>query len=132
MRRPVVRFEGVHCAIEIRRLTDRVTVLVISGRDAGELGDAPFRELAHDLEVGELELFVDARDTIGVHLDVSGQWAAWLQKHQLRFRRIHMLTGSRFVQLTAEFVRRFAELGDRMLIYTEPTAFETARSLACA
>ena len=35
-----------------------------------------------------------------------------------------MLTGSRFVQMTADFVRRFADLGDAMLIYTEPSVFD--------
>ena len=30
----------------------------------------------------------------------------------------------RFVQLTAQTVRNFAELGERMRIYTDPAAFE--------
>ena len=37
-----------------------------------------------------------------------------------------MLTGSRFVQVTADFVRRFADLRDMMCIYTEPAAFDAA------
>ena len=37
-----------------------------------------------------------------------------------------MLTGSRFVQLTADFVRRFAELGDSMSLYTDGKAFDEA------
>jgi hypothetical protein len=37
-----------------------------------------------------------------------------------------MLTGSRYVRMTADFVRRFAELGDAMLIYTEPSVFDDA------
>jgi phage regulator Rha-like protein len=37
-----------------------------------------------------------------------------------------MLTGSRFVQLTADFVRRFAELGDAMHVYTDGAAFDEA------
>jgi hypothetical protein len=41
-----------------------------------------------------------------------------------------MLTGSRFVQLTADFVRRFADLGDAMLIYTDSKPFEEMRALA--
>lgn len=35
-----------------------------------------------------------------------------------------MLTGSRFVQVSAGFVRKFADLGDIMRLYTEPIAFE--------
>jgi phage regulator Rha-like protein len=41
-----------------------------------------------------------------------------------------MLTGSRFVQMTADFVRRFAELGDCMLIYTEPSVFDETLEIA--
>jgi phage regulator Rha-like protein len=41
-----------------------------------------------------------------------------------------MLTGSRFVQLTADFIRRFAELGGAMLIYTEGAAFDDALATA--
>ena len=131
MRTRVV-FEGVHCSIAIDRPAGRVTRLVIEGRDGGELGDAPFRELDADLERGQLQLFIDARATSGANLDVSGRWAAWLRQHRARFRRVSMLTGSRFVQLTAEFVKRFAELGDLMIVFTDPAAFETALALACA
>jgi hypothetical protein len=35
-----------------------------------------------------------------------------------------MLTGSRFVQLTANFVRNFAQFGELMRIYTEAAAFD--------
>jgi hypothetical protein len=37
-----------------------------------------------------------------------------------------MLTGSPFVQLTAKFVQRFADLGEVMRIYTDPKAFDAA------
>jgi hypothetical protein len=43
-----------------------------------------------------------------------------------------MLTGSRFVQLSAELVRRFAELGDLMRLYTDPAAFDEALGGAVA
>jgi phage regulator Rha-like protein len=41
-----------------------------------------------------------------------------------------MLTGSRFIQMTAEFVRRFAALEGIMRICTEPSAFDTALAQA--
>jgi phage regulator Rha-like protein len=37
-----------------------------------------------------------------------------------------MLTGSRFIQVTAEFVRRFSELEGKMRICTEPRVFDRA------
>jgi len=35
-----------------------------------------------------------------------------------------MLTGSRFIEITAEFVRRFADLQGIMRIGTEPAVFD--------
>ncbi len=125
-----VRFEGVHASLAIERPAPGVVLLAISGRDGGEHGDAPFRELARDLERGPFTLFIDARHTQGASIDVSNVWAQWLRNHRDRLHRIHMLTGSRFVQLTADFVRRFSELGDAMLIYTDPTPFDEALTLA--
>lgn len=63
-------------------------------------------------------------------MDVSSDWAVWLGRHRDALRQISMLTGSRFVQLTADFVRRFAELGEVMRIYTDVSAFEDALSNA--
>lgn len=126
-----VRFEGIHCAMTIERPATGVVVVAYEGVDSGELGDLPFRELASDLEgEGMLELFIDARATRTASLDVSSEWAAWFARHRERFVHISMLTGSRFIQLTADLVRRFSDLGDRMRIYTDPVAFDGALSNA--
>ena len=65
-------------------------------------------------------------------IDVSSEWSRWLSKHKSSLRSIHMLTASRFVQLTANFVRNFAELGELMRIYTEPSAFDAELEAAIA
>lgn len=124
---PAVRYDGVHCRLAIERPAAGIVIVRLAGWDAGEFGDIPMRELAKDLaRDGLLELFIDARDVKGASIEVSGEWAHWLGQHRARFRHISMLTGSRFIQLTANFVRRFADLGDVMRIYTDPTAFDTA------
>ena len=110
--------------MSIERAAATVVVVKISGHDAGELGDEPFRRLDQLLGEGSFALFIDARGTKGASIEVSNLWARWLRKHRDDLIRIHMLTGSRFVQLTADFVRRFAELGDAMLIYTDPEIFD--------
>jgi hypothetical protein len=120
-----IRYEGIHCEMRIWRPGESVVVVNISGHDVGEFGDAPLRELARDLAGNEtIELFVDARHTQSASVDVSNQWAQWLGDNRLHFRRINMLTGSRFIQVSAEFVRRFAGLSDLMRIYTDGTAFD--------
>jgi hypothetical protein len=65
----------------------------------------------------------------------SASWRISLQcMSTLTLEGVHcsitlMLARSKFVQLTADFVQRFAQLGDRMRIYTEAAAFDTALSL---
>jgi hypothetical protein len=120
-------YEGVHCRLAIERPLPGVVVMRLAGWDAGEFGDVPMQELAKDVAGDRpLELFIDARDVKGASLEVSASWAQWLGKHRERFRHISMLTGSPFIQLTATFVRRFAELGEVMRIYTDAVAFDVA------
>lgn len=103
-----------------------MVLVTITGRDAGEHGNAPLQALDDELRSGPYELFIDARPTLGASVDVSNVWAQWLRSRRDQLQRVHMLTGTRFVQLTADFVRRFAELGDAMWIYTDGTAFDEA------
>jgi len=114
----------------IARPRPHVVTVVIIGRDVGEHEDEPLRALDDQLRAAPFALFIDARDTLGASVDVSNVWAQWLRGHRDNLQAIHMLTGSRFVQLTADFVRRFAELGDTMRIYTDGAAFDEALQLA--
>ena len=133
-----IRLEGVHCAITIDRPAPTVVLVTVEGTDTGELGEAPFRAMAPMFEAGppgaaapdRVELFIDARHARGASIDVSSEWTAWMTRHRDRLHHISMLTGNRFIQLTAEFVRRFADLGDLMRLYTEPSVFEGALSNA--
>jgi hypothetical protein len=126
-------FRNEHGSLSVHRPAPRVVLLALVGNDAGQFGDGPFRELARDLkEDGQLELFIDARSGVAASLDVSSEWAIWLGSNKRSFRHVSMLTGSRFIQLSAGFVRRFADMGDLMRLYTDPAAFEGALSNAVA
>jgi phage regulator Rha-like protein len=63
---------------------------------------------------------------------VSGEWAIWLRAQKANLQSISMLTGSRYVEITADFVRRFAELESIMRVYTDPVAFDAALAEAIA
>lgn len=124
-------WESVRCTFVIERPARGIVVLRISGHDVGEFGDEPMRELERHIgEEGVIELFIDARNTEGATIDVSSDWAQWLGAHRAACERISMLTGSRFVQLTAEFVRRFAGLGEIMRLYATPADFDEALAVA--
>jgi hypothetical protein len=128
-----VKYEGVSAGLAIERPAAGVAVLRLTGWDTGEFGDAPMRELAKDFAANlPLQLFIDARAVKGASVDVSNDWALWLRANRSRFAHISMLTGAPFVQLTAKFVQRFAELSEIMRIYTDPLAFDAALRAAIA
>ena len=128
-----MKYEGVSAGLAIERPAAGVAVLRLTGWDTGEFGDAPMRELAKDFAANlPLQLFIDARAVKGASVDVSNDWALWLRANRSRFAHISMLTGAPFVQLTAKFVQRFAELSEIMRIYTDPLAFDAALRAAIA
>jgi hypothetical protein len=130
--RPSVSFRNEHGTISIHRPATGVVVVVLIGNDVGQFGDAPFKELAQDLRPSGIELFIDARSGIAASMDVSSEWAQWLGQHRGSFRHVSMLTGSRFIQLSASFVRKFADLGELMRLYTDAATFEGALSNSIA
>ena len=120
------RFEGIHCLLRVQQFPGGMILLRISGSDVGEFGDAPLLDLDRRLAGGDLiDLFVDAREVRGASIAVSAEWARWLGANKSRLRRVHMLTGSRYVQVTADFVRRFADLQAIMQVYTDEKIFDT-------
>jgi len=121
-----LRYEGIHCDLRIEKPASHVIVLRISGTDIGEFGEAPFQSLDHLLRAEPIDFFIDARDVRGASIEVSSDWAAWLNTNKDSLRSVTMLTGSRFIQITAEFVRRFASLEGIMRICTEPEVFDWA------
>jgi hypothetical protein len=130
---PRVEYEGVHCGLVIERPAAGVALITLRGVDAGEFGDFPMRELAKDLaQFPLLDLFIDARAVRGASVNVSAEWALWMRTHRKRFNQICMLTGSRYIQVTAEFVRRFSETMDRMRLCTDVAFFEQSLETAVA
>ncbi len=119
-------YDGIHCSLVMQRFLPRVVVLRISGSDVGEFGEAPMDALNGWLTgLDPVELFVDARNVRGASMGVSAEWARWLGAHKSELKTVTMLTGSRFIQMTAEFVRRFSALEGIMRICTEPEVFDS-------
>jgi hypothetical protein len=130
---PTLEYEGVHCSLIIRRPAPAVAVVVLQGSDTGEFADFPMRELTKDLErYGTIELFIDARAVRSASIEVSSEWAFWMRTHAKTLRQICMLTGSRYIQITAQFAQRFVGLGEQMKIFTDARAFEETLAASCA
>lgn len=120
-----MRVSTASCRVE--QLSRSVVLLKISGTDIGEFGNAPMLTLDEWFkELRQVKFFIDARNVRGASVEVSADWGKWLASRKNALRSITMLTGSRFIQITAEFVRRFSELEGVMRICTEPEVFEAA------
>ena len=60
-----------------------VLVVTIAGYDKGQLGTAPHDELGAVLRVAApIELFIDARNAVGVTVRVSEDWTRFLSRHR--------------------------------------------------
>ena len=122
-----ITFDGAHCAVELKQFSESLILMRLSGSDTGELRDAPMRTLDEWLDQAEaVEFFIDARKVRGASIDVSSEWATWFTAHRDRFKSITMLTGNKFIQITAEFVRRFAGLNGIMWVCTDAKVFDLA------
>jgi hypothetical protein len=120
-------YECPNFRLGIERPAPRIVVLRLAGIDAGQFGDDPLVELDRDLSDDRLiELFIDARAVQGASLDVSRLWSDWLHRRRARFKRVTMLTGSRFIELTAGFVRRYADLEAIMHLDADSEPFDAA------
>ena len=126
-RQAPVHFEGMYCELKLDSPAEGIVVLTISGRDIGEFGSAPMIQLEKHLSNGRaIELFIDARHSQSASIEVSNDWALWLGANRSLLQQVSMLTGSRFIQITAGLVRTFSQLEDLMRIYTDEAAFDEA------
>lgn len=124
-------FDGAHCTLVLDWPVPGVVQITFSGKDINEFGDKPFKKLDERLQPGT-ELYIDARKATGASIEVSAEWAKWLARNKSSFAHVSMLTGSRFIQLSADFVKRFANMGDVMRLYTDYVAFDHALQISIA
>jgi hypothetical protein len=123
-----IRLQAGRCRFEYRRPRPRVLSVTISGHDDGALGAAPLDEIMPDLQrrPGPLLLFVDARATLGVATHVRDLWSAWFQAHRDRLEAVHVLPGSRLVQLNVGLSRQLSRTGSLMRVHADADEFERA------
>jgi hypothetical protein len=120
-------FRSEGCNLVISKLRARRVLVVLEGRDVGQLGQAPFLELEKSLEDNApVDLFFDLRAALGATLEASGGWAVWLRANQQRLRRVNLLTARPVVGLSARAVVRFSQLGSKAKIFSDAAAFDSA------
>ncbi len=118
------RFDGAQGTLRLQRPRPGLVCITLVGLDTGELGRAPFAALEDDLAAGPVEIFIDARHGRAASAAVSGAWAMFFHAHRARIARVHLLTSPRFATESAELVRSYALLEDRMDLVTDAAEFE--------
>ena len=114
------------------RPTPRVAVITITGYDKGQFGTAPFDEIASFLQVAApLELFVDARAAVGATVRVSQDWTSFFSRHKGDLSHVHVLAGSKMVELTVAIARHLSRTANLIQIYSDPELFEAQLAAAC-
>lgn len=101
-----------------------VLLMTMRGLDTGELGRAPFLAVEDELTTGPIEIFIDARHARADSAAVTGEWAMFFHANRARIARVHLLTPPRFPVESAELVRSYAILEDRMDLVTDAAEFE--------
>jgi len=110
-----------------------VLVVAITGYDKGQFGTAPFDEIDSVLRVAApLLLFVDARNAVGATVRVSEDWTGFLSRHAAELAHVHVLVGSKTVELTVAIARHLSRTDRLIQIYSDPDVFETQLEAACA
>lgn len=127
----IVHVEGPHGRVVVARAAPSVVSLALAGRDVALLADAVAQEIEPELAAAEpLQLFVDARRTVGVSMMMSAPWARWLATRRDDLGRVDLLTGAGFLQITGDYLRRFAGLGEKLHVHVDPGGWIRARSRA--
>jgi hypothetical protein len=114
------------------RLRPGVLLVVASGRDEGQFGDAPVDELSAELVRFPLplQLFIDARQVRYATLAAQETWTAWFQRHRHALERVHMLSASRHLYLAASIAGHHSRAKLEVYADADAGAFELALSQA--
>jgi hypothetical protein len=119
------------CTFTFERPAPGVMVVTIQGFDRGELGDGPLREVASGFGLGApLELFIDASQASGAVPEVSDAWTRFFAERRADLKSVHVLVGSKVVQLTVAIAQHLSRTGNLVQLYSDPAIFGDRLRLA--
>lgn len=122
----VVRLSSGDATFQFARPRPGALLVTITGMDKGQFGLSTLDEITAALNrEGSLELFVDAREAVGATVSVSDEWTRFFAVQRTRLRRVHVLAGSKAVQLTVAIAQHLSRTGDLIQIYSDPQIFES-------
>jgi hypothetical protein len=127
-----VRLTSGDSAFVFARPVPSVLVVTITGYDKGQFGTAALDEIGSVLRLGTpVYLFVDARNAVGATVRVSEDWTGFLSRHRTELKHVHVLVGSKTVELTVAIARHLSRTDRLIQLYSDPAIFETQLEAAC-
>ena len=122
----VVRLSSGKSKFEFARTRPGRLLVTISGMDKGQFGPSTLDEITAALHrEGSLELFIDAREAVGVTASVSEEWTRFFSVQRTKLRRVHVLAGSKAVKLTVAIAQHLSRTGELIQIYSDPQIFDS-------
>jgi hypothetical protein len=119
------RLSAGGCAFVYRRPRAGVLHVAIAGDDAGQFGTTTLDEIISAIQRERpIELFIDAREAVGVAVSVSDDWTRFFSTHRQSLSRVHVLVGSKVVYLTVAIAQHLSRTGNLIQIYSDPEIFE--------
>lgn len=109
-----------------------VLVVTVTGYDKGQFGAAPLDEIASVLRISApVQLFIDARNAVGATVRVSEDWTRFISRHREELAHVHVLAGSKAVELTVAIARHLSRTDKLIQLYSDPAIFEAQLAAAC-
>jgi hypothetical protein len=114
-------------SFRFRRLRPGVMLVMISGQDNGQFGQAALDEMRMEiLRSQPLELLVDAEQATLVATGVSKEWTQFFSNCRTQLKRVSVLTGSRYMNLVVSISQHLSKTGNLITVTSDRAAFDAA------
>jgi hypothetical protein len=108
-----------------RRLRAGALLVTIAGQDNGQFGQAALDEIRLEiLRSQPLELLVDAERTTLVSTEVAKDWTQFFSNCRAQLKRVVVLTGSRFINLTVSIGAHLSQTGNLITVTSDRAVFD--------
>jgi hypothetical protein len=113
------------CSFTFARPRPGVLFVTITGHDDGRFGTATLDEITSALNRERpITLFVDTRAAQSVAPAVRDDWTRFFSSNRSNLLAVHVLTGTKAVQLSVAVAQHFSDTGNLIRLYSRPEMFE--------
>jgi hypothetical protein len=110
-----------------QRLRPGALLVTIVGQDNGQFGPAALDEIRMEiLRCQPLELLVDAEQTVMVAAEVNREWTHFFSNCRAQLKRVVVLTGSRFINLSVSIAQHLSQTGNLITVTSDRAVFDAA------